>query len=229
MLDGVIGVNRVQIWIQRRRRGSPPRGKTRAAAWVAVPLVIILAALAVFWVQSRMRPQVEQLAAAEIHNLAARAVNDAVASAIDELGIGYDDLIHFEKDAAGRITALKTDMVTANRVKASILAEALENIHALSETDISIPLGGLLSGDLVVGRGPRIPVRLVPIGAVTVGFDNKFSSAGINQTLHQVMINITTSVSVLLPGSSTEQTVEVEICIAETVIVGEVPATLFTK
>ncbi|GHU95517.1 sporulation protein YunB [Clostridia bacterium] len=175
--------------------------------------------------QSRMRPQVEQVAAAEIHNLAARAVNDAVGQSIADLGIGYDDLIHFEKDTAGRITALKTDMVMANRVKAAILAAALENIHALAETDISIPLGGLLSGDLVVGRGPRIPVRLVPIGAVTVGFANRFSAAGINQTLHQVMIHIETTVSVLLPGSGTEQTVEVEVCIAETVIVGEVPDT----
>gem|GEM_PF-265478 len=218
----------VDLGAVRRSKPVPVRRAQRAgfgvkpvlitAAVIAVALAVLLLVL-----QSRMRPQVEQVAGAYIRNLASEAVNKAVSGTITRLGLSYDDLIHFEKDNQGRVTALKTDMVMANRVKSGIHSMALENISALAGSDIKIPIGTLLSGDLIVGRGPRIPVRLVPIGSVDVGFTNEFDTAGINQTLHRVMIHISANMSVMLPGSYTEQEVTVEVCVAETVIVGAVP------
>ncbi|MCL2084873.1 MAG: sporulation protein YunB, partial [Oscillospiraceae bacterium] len=190
---------------------------------IAAGALVIAAAVFMLVIQSRMRPQVEQVAGAYIRNLASQAVNRAVTDIITDMGVSYDDLIRFEKDNLGRVTALRTDIVTANRVKAGIHTQALENIGALAASDIRIPLGTLLSGDLVVGRGPKIPIRLVPIGSVDVAFTNEFGAAGINQALHRIMINISTNISVMLPGSYTDQEVLVEVCVAETVIVGAVP------
>jgi len=170
-----------------------------------------------------MRPQVERLAGARVHNLAAQAINQAVAESIARMEIMYDDLIHFEKDDTGRITALKTDMVMANRVKNNIHAATLEKIQGLSSTSVKIPLGNLTEVDVFVGRGPGIPVKIVPIGIVDVTFSNQFTSEGINQTRHQIMMNIETDIGVLLPGFSTSQQVSIQVCIAETIIVGAVP------
>lgn len=214
-------------------RVTAPRGKKDeykakmkpGAAVIALGILAALIAVGVFflWAQSRMRPQVERLAGSRAHYLAAQAINEAVMDAIARLEITYDDLIHFEKDSTGQITALKTDMVMANKVKAGIHAATLERIDGLAKSDIKIPIGNLMDSDLFAGRGPSITVRLVPVGIVDVAFSNQFSEAGINQTRHQILMDINTEIGVLLPGSSDTQRVNTQVCIAETIIVGAVP------
>ena len=48
-------------------------------------------------------------------------------------------------------------------------------------------------------------------------------TAGINQTQHRIFIRFTVEMSAILPGYSTSVTVENEVCIAQTLIVGKVP------
>ncbi len=227
-------MRRFQLWWYRRQRtGYQTSNRHRAVnqsgqqwQWhmlLTVFIVLLGIGITGFWIQDRMGPQVEQLANSRVHYLAANAMNEAVSEAIARIGIHYDDLIHFEKDTQGRITALKTDMVMANRIKSDIYTASLAKIQNLSETDIGIPLGSLLEGDLLTGRGPQIGVRIVPVGTVNVSFSNQFSEAGINQTRHQILMRITTEIGVLLPGTTANQEVTVEVCIAETVIVGVVP------
>ena len=205
----------------------PYRGARKANGRTVVITVTVIAALctALFfiWAQSAMRPAVERLASAHAHQLAARAMNEAVVDVVTDMEITYDDLIHFEKDGSGRITALKTDMVMANRVKTGIHSAALDKIARLTKSDIKIPSGSLMNSELFAGRGPSIRVRLVPLGIVEASFSNQFDAAGINQTRHRILLDIKTEVGVLLPGASLNRQVETQVCIAETIIVGAVP------
>ena len=57
----------------------------------------------------------------------------------------------------------------------------------------------------------------------SAGFENVFSAAGINQTLHQILMDVTVTVSLLLPTGSATVDVQSQVVIAETVIVGTVP------
>ena len=50
-----------------------------------------------------------------------------------------------------------------------------------------------------------------------------FSVLDINQTQHRIFIRFTVEMSAILPGYSTSVTVENEVCIAQTLIVGKVP------
>ena len=52
-----------------------------------------------------------------------------------------------------------------------------------------------------------------------------FSQAGINQTLHQLVMVVSVDVSVLVLGQTSSFTVNSEVVVAETVIVGDVPST----
>ena len=54
---------------------------------------------------------------------------------------------------------------------------------------------------------------------------DKFTAAGINQTKHQILLDVDVRVSILLPGITTYTKVSNEISVAETVIVGGVPQT----
>jgi hypothetical protein len=54
-------------------------------------------------------------------------------------------------------------------------------------------------------------------------FRNEFSSSGINQTRHQIMMDITVDLIVLFAGKRETDKVTVSVNVAETVIIGNVP------
>ena len=91
--------------------------------------------------------------------------------------------------------------------------------------ELSIPVGTLTGSSLLAGRGPSIHVRMQAVGSAKASLRNAFTSAGINQTRHQVLLDVSVTMSILLPGFITDAQVTSEIAVAETVIVGGVPNT----
>jgi len=130
-----------------------------------------------------------------------------------------------EKDLDGRITALKTNIGEVNRLKTDILNIINDEILALDHSDIGIPMGSLLLPELLSGRGPSIPVHILSIRNSDANFVSHFSQAGINQTLHQVTMQVSIDVAVLVLGRTSSFTMCSEVLVAETVLVGDVPDT----
>ena len=173
--------------------------------------------------QNRMRPVVEQYAVSRVTYLATRIINDIIDEELSRAGGVYDNLVSFEKNQNGDISALKTDIVRINQLKAAIISRVAEELAQLDTSQISIPLGNLLGGDLLSGRGPKIPVRLVPVGSVSTNFISAFTNAGINQTRHQIVIDATVSMSVIAPGTRAGCQINTKVNIAETILIGNVP------
>jgi sporulation protein YunB len=171
----------------------------------------------------QLRPLTEALTVARVDNAISQIINRAISEEIDSGEIDYDRIISLEKDMDGNITALKTNMAEVNRLKARILTLLDEEISDISIEDISIPLGSLLAPDLFYGRGPTLPVRIISCSTTSAEFHNLFSEAGINQTLHQIAMDVSVTISVMLPTGSLDVDVTSEVIVAETVIVGSVP------
>ena len=175
--------------------------------------------------RSRYRDVIRDLAETQVKNTTSDLTNDAIAKQIDEGIIQYDRIVYFEKDLDGRITALKTNMSEVNRLKTDILNLINDEILALDTSDIGIPLGSLFLPELFSGKGPSIPVRILSIRDSDASFASSFSQAGINQTLHQLPMIVSVDVAVLVLGQTSSFTVNSEVVVAETVIVGDVPST----
>ena len=175
--------------------------------------------------RSRYRDVIRDLAETQVKNTTSDLTNDAIAKQIAEGIIQYDRIVYFEKDLDGRITALKTNMSEVNRLKTDILNLINDEILALDTSDIGIPLGSLFLPELFSGKGPAIPVRILSIRNSDATFVSKFSQAGINQTLHQLTMVVSVDVAVLALGQTSAFTVNSEVVVAETVIVGDVPST----
>ena len=79
--------------------------------------------------------------------------------------------------------------------------------------------------DVFSGLGPDIHVRILYTGTAKAEFENSFTTAGLNQTCHQIIFKIDADISVLLPGQQLNSTVSTGVCVAETIIVGKVPET----
>ncbi len=187
--------------------------------------VALIGGLAVLLILAviEMRFMLTQLATARASNAVNRIVTEAVNDAIDSGEFQYDKLIVFEKDKEQKITALQSNMPEFNRLQSRILDQILERISEVSTHDLSIPLGSLTNVDLLAGRGPLITVKMQSVGSSTARLVNRFTSAGINQTKHQIILNVDVYISILLPGFTTATKVSNSFTVAETVIVGSVP------
>ena len=174
---------------------------------------------------ARMRPLLESLATTRVSNTVNRIISEAVNEAIQNGDISYERLISLEKDNEGKITAVHSNMAAFNRLQSQILDIILAKIDQVSARELSIPIGTLTGSALLAGRGPRIRVRMESVGSSTARFNNKFESAGINQTKHQIILEVEVSVAILLPGFTTATKVSTAVTVAETVIVGAVPDT----
>ena len=174
---------------------------------------------------ARMRPLLESLATTRVSNTVNRIIFEAVNEAIQNGDISYERLISLEKDNEGKITAVHSNMAAFNRLQSQILDIILAKIDQVSARELSIPIGTLTGSALLAGRGPRIRVRMESVGSSTARFNNRFESAGINQTKHQIILEVEVSVAILLPGFTTATKVSTAVTVAETVIVGAVPDT----
>ena len=198
-------------------------GRQKVLIWLTVIFTLLLALTVA--VVLHMKPVVVDLATARTSNAVNRIVVAAVNDAVDSGRIDYEQLVDFDKDAEGHVTALRSNMAAFNRLQASIADDILQRMAEVSSTDLAIPIGTLTGSPLLAGRGPCLRVRMQSVGTATARFDNQFSSAGINQTRHRIILNVDVHVSILLPGLTTYTKVSNEISVAETVIVGGVPET----
>ena len=192
---------------------------------LALILLLILITFGFFWLRRAYRDVIRDLAQTQVKNTTSDLTNDAIAKQISDGVVQYDRIVYFEKDLEGRITALKTNIGEVNRLKTDILNIINDEILALDHSDIGIPLGSLILPEILSGRGPVIPVHILSIRNSDADFVSHFSQAGINQTLHQVTMAVSIDVSVLVLGQTTSFTLESQVVVAETVIVGQVPNT----
>ena len=199
-----------------RGRGHPIRGIIIFLVVFAVISGIIIA---------RLRPAVAQMADYIVTSVATEKINDAISEKISDGSLDYDDLVILEKDENGEVTALQTNMAKINVLQTEITNVVIQKLSDQMNTEIKVPLGNIIGGTVFSGRGPGIPVRIVSVSNVTADFTNEFSSAGINQTRHQIILNIKVDIDMLIPGGTVQDTVKTSMVIAETVIVGTVPGT----
>ena len=195
----------------------------REKLWLLAILTVLLAGVLTVVVMSHLRSVLSGLAVTRVSNTVNRVVTAAVNDTINSGAVAYNDLITFEKNGEGQITALQTNMAAFNRVQTAIVDDVLSRLSEVSTTDLAIPLGTLTGTALLAGRGPVFRVRMQFVGSSTARFENEFTEAGINQTKHRIILSVDVSVSILLPGFSTYTKVSNDFTVAETIIVGTVP------
>lgn len=157
--------------------------------------------------------------------LASKALSESVLSVIEKSDLSYDKLCRVSYDENGKITSLVYDTVELNRLL-SVLELTVTDALSGKQNTVSLPLGTLMGIELLSGRGPNIPLRISALGYVQASCSSEFSSAGVNQTRHRIVVTMTATVNVYVPFYADNFTVTREFFIAETILVGEVPNAL---
>lgn len=195
---------------------------------ITIRFIVLLALaclISFLLLRSRYNTVMTELARTHVTNATSDLINDAVDHQIASGSIAYDRIVYFEKDLNGKITALKTNIGEVNKLKTDTLNVINDEILAIDSSDIGVPLGSIILPEFFSGTGPKIPVRILTIRNSDASFSSNFTHAGINQTLHQLIMSVSVDVSVLVLGRTVSFTVASEVVVAETVIVGDVPDT----
>lgn len=186
---------------------------------------LVLALLLIHGFDALIRPQLIAITETKIRNRLTAISNQAVADAFAVQGVSYGDLVRFHTGQTGEITALSADTVHLNELRVQVLNSIVEQVENIDGNSLGIPFGVLTGVDFLSALGPRLPVQVLSVASAEGSYRNEFLAAGINQTMHRILLDVTVTARLLLPGGVETVTLAVPVCVAETVIVGQVPQT----
>lgn len=211
---------------RRIRRGARrnPRKRARGNGLIlSAALGVGLALLCAWAINRRMTPALLALAEAQVTNQVTADVTRRVEETLAAQELSYSDMVRVEKDTAGQITALTANTVKMNALRGEILSGVLEDMEAMAQETIPIPVGNLTGWDLLSDKGPAIRVGFLSAGMGSGEFCSSFSAAGVNQTRHQISLELAVRVNILLPSGPVERVITTQVPVSETIIVGQVP------
>ncbi|HBR28578.1 MAG TPA: sporulation protein YunB [Firmicutes bacterium] len=173
----------------------------------------------------QLRPAIRARAEAHARVLATTSINQAIREKIAK-NIRYEDLISVKVDNRGRVVLMQPNTGEINR----LASDATITVQALMKNfkdTIYIPFGQLLGSQILAGRGPDIPIVIVPVGTVESRVYDLFEQAGINQTRHKISLEVRTTVRILVPLLGSQVEIKTEVPLTEAIIMGEVPQVYF--
>ena len=209
--------------LMRHRRTT--KAGERGQLLLSVLFGISLAFLLIRCFDLSLRPQMIALAETRLQNQLTHISDLAVAKAVGEQSLGYSDIVVLQTGQDGAVSMLTTDTFRLNALRTLLLEEIVSQLDSVDSRSLGIPFGALTGVDLFSAWGPKLPVQVISVAAASGTFRNDFTSAGINQTLHRIMVDVTVTAQLLLPGGIVETQVATPVCVAETVIIGQVPQT----
>jgi len=192
-------------------------------ACAAASLVLIIASI--LFVEGNLTRIVLSLAQAQARVLAVQTLNEAAAELLSSGEVTYDSLMHVRADENGQVRLIQANTPEMNRLAARVSLLAQARLQEKRDQAVKVPLGSAVGLTLFAGAGPKIQVRILPVGSVHAEFHTDFQTAGINQTRHRVSLVLTARVQLVIPTGAKTVEVSTQVAMAESIIVGEVPDT----
>ncbi len=188
---------------------------------VLVLLAVVYTVLFVIY-NNRMRPILETIAVSDVEDYATECINLVVSEFLSDGE--YGNIIDVRTDSYGTVKAITTDMTAINKLKSGVALKVLSDIEGyINDSEIMIPLGAVTDIELFSAMGPDIPVKILPVTSVYANAESRLSEAGINQTLYRVVLSVSVAADIVISGDILPAFYEVDVVVAETVIVGTVP------
>lgn len=185
--------------------------------------IFIALFIGVLLTDAKLRPAVFELAAVEAKAVAVKTIHTAVEKILAKSSVTYADIVSISRNDSGSITGITTDIVKLNLFKSQITNAVDDEFISKGSTRVSVPLGSASGITFLSGCGPYVDVKISMLSSTQSDFENKFESAGINQTQHSVILNLGTQVILNMSGRRITTDVKTSFCVAQTVIVGTVP------
>lgn len=183
----------------------------------------VLLTIALWLVDTLLKDSIAAWAESKAVNMATRAIALTLSEGLSEQ-IADATLAEPVLDPRGRIVGFQYDMGAINRLEAETALWIQQHLQRLARESLAMPAGQLTGLHWLAGWGPPIPIRMLPIGHVRTAPRTELTSAGINQVLHRIYVDVEINMQVVAPFLKAKLPVRQQVVLSERVIVGEVPA-----
>lgn len=193
----------------------------RLTAVVLSLLIIILL------IDARIRPIVKNSAASVINVGITQIINKTVIDTLYNINPEYSDIVELVFGPDGNITYLSLNNAKANMLKSTISKSITDAVSKNEARLMRIPWGTLTGSAILSGRGRFINLRITEFSYALIDIRSEFSAAGINQTRHSIILDITIKAHGYVAITHITTQVQTSLIVAETIIIGEVPNSYF--
>ncbi len=124
----------------------------------------------------------------------------------------------------GSTLSVTADFAKLNEFKLALSRKLTEYLLSHNEIICNLPIGAFFSEDIFAAQGFKIPIKITSSGSASVAFLDDFTSAGINQTRHRLMLRISADIHLHTVYDRTENEIIIDIPITEVITIGKVPS-----
>lgn len=206
--------------MKRKMRSSSRRSSHFFAKTITFfAILLIITAL----VDMQIRPIVTEIVSYQAQSRALQIIDRAMLEKLQALAVDYEDIVRVHHGENGSVRSVQTNSLAVNMIKTQLIESVTDAMSDTANQQIDIPIGTLSGNNLMSGRGPLVQVQILPVSYARAEIKNQFVSEGINQTLHQIVLEVDVELSAILPGYRVRTHANSNFLIAETVIVGPIP------
>ena len=190
-------------------------------------VILIFSLIAVIIIMSvtyyLMQPIILKYAVSVAETIALNAANEAIVDVLNSNQVSYGDIVTLSQNDEGYVTSLEINVLQINNLKSEISRRMAKIIEEDERYELSIPLGSFFGNSYTNGIGPDIKFNMQITTTCFVDFSHEFKSAGINQVLHIVNVNIDVKGNFVIIGYNKGISASTGAIAAQTVIVGKTP------
>lgn len=170
-----------------------------------------------------MQPIILKYAVSVAETIALNAANEAIVDVLNSNQVSYGDIVTLSQNDEGYVTSLEINVLQINNLKSEISRRMAKIIEDEERYELRIPLGSFFGNSYTNGIGPDIKFNMQITTTCFVDFSHEFKSAGINQVLHIVNVNIDVKGNFVIIGYNKGISASTGAIAAQTVIVGKTP------
>ena len=175
------------------------------------------------YIEYRLKAVVRTFAMSEAKTMLINATNRAAAKVLDELEITYEDLVNINRKENGEVNSLEINTVEANKIKTEITNGIAKELRNHEKVKFQVPVFAAFGYYYTAFYNPRFSYEAGVTTTVGSDFSGSFQTAGINQVLHQILLEIKLESDLAMPKTNTSLITDTSFLVAETVITGVVP------
>jgi sporulation protein YunB len=171
------------------------RNKRPGVLMLALLLFILL--YTYYIVDKNLKPTIVAMSEIRARTIATQAINDVIyEKSTKEV---YKDIINIMTDNTGKVTVVKLDATLMNRLAGETTLEIQQKLAEIGTKSLKVPLVNMTGSQLFANSGPKIDVKIQPMGTVKVDFTSQAESAGINMTRLKIYLFVETNVIIIAP------------------------------
>ena len=208
--------------MRRVRKLSKYSKKRKFYTYLSVTIIVFILIMVYF--NAIVNPVILNTSESKVRSLTLKAINSAVAEVVSDSAL-YNELVTITTNDEGDVSLITANSILINRLSKELAKIAQSKIENIGQQGVLVPLGTFSGMPILVGRGPNVKIKLLPIGSISCTFESEFTQAGINQTHHRIYVNVESKVTMILPVENRTISNTVQVLICESIIIGKIPST----